>query len=46
MTVATETTTTSTGGDAQLKLRDYQLEAVTFLREHPRSALLLDMGLG
>ena len=46
MTVATETTPTTAGGDAQLKLRDYQLEAVTFLREHPRSALLLDMGLG
>lgn len=27
-------------------LRDYQLEAVDFLRERPRAALLLDMGLG
>ena len=46
MTIATETTPATIGGDAQLKLRDYQLEAVKFLREHPRSALLLDMGLG
>ena len=46
MTVATETTPTTMGGDAQLKLRDYQLEAVKFLREHPRSGLFLDMGLG
>ena len=46
MTVAPETTPATIGGDAQLKLRDYQLEAVKFLRQHPRSALLLDMGLG
>ena len=46
MTTATATTPTTVGGDAQLKLRDYQLEAVKFLREHPRAALFLDMGLG
>ena len=46
MTTATATTPTTMGGDATLKLREYQIEAVTFLREHPRSVLMLDMGLG
>lgn len=46
MTITTATAPTTMGGDAQLKLRDYQLDAVKFLREHPRAALLLDMGLG
>lgn len=46
MTTATETPPTTIGGDAQLKLRDYQLDAVKFLREHPRAGLFLDMGLG
>ena len=46
MTVSTESPTPTMGGDATLKLREYQIEAVTFLREHPRSVLMLDMGLG
>lgn len=29
-----------------MKLHDYQEYAVKFIKEHPVSALLLDMGLG